>query len=185
LHSRSSAYGKGFFTRAASVQSDGKAVIVSDSERSEVCTPSLTLPHIKKIVEGIQSAPVRITNNSRGARRAERGYQFEHRIVRAVGRESLGRGAGRDRKVALHSELEAVEVVFENRGFLRIRHDTQSEFADRCAVLEHHASARFGVEHPLRADIRGKVGHYRRVPRPASNRGFRFCGLAPAACGCA
>src|SRR5260370_22904485 len=92
-----------------------------------------------------------------GFRRASRGgrwYQFEHWILREVGRESLGRGAGRDRKVALHGQLEAVEIVFEDRGFLPIRHGAESEFADRCAMLECHASARFGIEHPLRASAR-------------------------------
>src|SRR5712692_6488051 len=89
-----------------------------------------------------------------GFRRGARWYQFEHWILREVGRESVGRGAGRDRKVTLHGELEAVEIVFENRGFLPIRHGAESEFADRCAVLERHASARFGVEHPLRASAR-------------------------------
>src|SRR5260370_41866106 len=83
-----------------------------------------------------------------------RGYQFKRRILREVGRESLGRGAGRHRKVALHGQLELVEIVFEDRGFLRIRHGAESEFADRCAVLERHASARFGIEHPLRASAR-------------------------------
>src|SRR5690349_13152187 len=89
-----------------------------------------------------------------GVGRGGRGNQFEHWILREVGRESLRWGAGRDRKVALHGELEAVDVVFEDWGFLRVRHGAQSELADRCAVLERHASARFGVEHPLRAAAR-------------------------------